>query len=199
MDKNALFKLSYGLFVLTAKQDGKDNGCIINTVQQVTSDPMRISVTVNKANLTHDMVLSTGEFNVSVLTEDAVFWIFQHYGFQSGRDVDKFANLPEARTANGIRFVEGCTNAVISGKVIQTVDCGTHTLFIADVTEAKVLDNAPSVTYQYYFDHIKPKPEPAQQGKWVCKICGYVYEGDTLPPDFICPWCKHGAEDFEKR
>ena len=198
MDKNALFKLSYGLFVLTAKQDGKDNGCIINTVQQVTSDPMRISVTVNKANLTHDMVLATGEFNVSVLTEDAVFWIFQHYGFQSGRDVDKFANLPEARTANGIRFVEGCTNAVLSGKVIQTVDCGTHTLFIADVTEAKVLDSAPSVTYQYYFDHIKPKPEPAQQGKWVCKICGYVYEGDTLPPDFICPWCKHGVEDFER-
>lgn len=198
MDKNALFKLSYGLFVLTAKQDGKDNGCIINTVQQVTSDPMRISVTVNKENLTHDMVLSTGEFNVSVLTEDAVFWIFQHYGFQSGRDVDKFANLPEARTANGIRYVEGCTNAVLSGKVIQTVDCGTHTLFIADVTEAKVLDNAPSVTYQYYFDHIKPKPEPAQQGKWVCKICGYVYEGDTLPADFICPWCKHGVEDFER-
>ena len=198
MDKNALFKLSYGLFVLTAKQDGKDNGCIINTVQQVTSDPMRISVTVNKANLTHDMVLATGEFNVSVLTEDAVFWIFQHYGFQSGRDVDKFANLPEARTANGIRFVEGCTNAVLSGTVIQTVDCGTHTLFIADVTEAKVLDSAPSVTYQYYFDHIKPKPEPAQQGKWVCKICGYVYEGDTLPPDFICPWCKHGVEDFER-
>jgi len=198
MDKNALFKLSYGLFVLTAKQDGKDNGCIINTVQQVTSDPMRISVTVNKENLTHDMVLSAGEFNVSVLTEDAVFWIFQHYGFQSGRDVDKFANLPEARTANGIRYVEGCTNAVLSGKVIQTVDCGTHTLFIADVTEAKVLDNAPSVTYQYYFDHIKPKPEPAQQGKWVCKICGYVYEGDTLPADFICPWCKHGVEDFER-
>ena len=198
MDKNALFKLSYGLFVLTAKQDGKDNGCIINTVQQVTSDPMRISVTVNKENLTHDMVLSTGEFNVSVLTEDAVFWIFQHYGFQSGRDVDKFQNLPEARTANGIRYVEGCTNAVLSGKVIQTVDCGTHTLFIADVTEAKVLDNAPSVTYQYYFDHIKPKPEPAQQGKWVCKICGYVYEGDTLPADFICPWCKHGVEDFER-
>lgn len=198
MDKNALFKLSYGLFVLTAKQDGKDNGCIINTVQQVTSDPMRISVTVNKENLTHDMVLSTGEFNVSVLTEDAVFWIFQHYGFQSGRDVDKFQNLPEARTANGIRYVEGCTNAVLSGKVIQTVDCGTHTLFIADVTEAKVLSSAPSVTYQYYFDHIKPKPEPAQQGKWVCKICGYVYEGDTLPPDFICPWCKHGVEDFER-
>ena len=199
MDKNALFKLSYGLFVLTAKQDGKDNGCIINTVQQVTSDPMRISVTVNKANLTHDMVLSTGEFNVSVLTEDAVFWIFQHYGFQSGRDVDKFANIPEARTANGLRYVEGCTNAVISGKVITTVDCGTHTLFIADVTDAVVLSDAPSMTYQYYFDHVKPKPEPAKKASWVCKICGYVYEGDPLPADFICPWCKHGAEDFEKQ
>ena len=198
MDNSALFKLSYGLFVLTARQDGKDNGCIINTVMQVTDTPKQIQIAVNKQNFTHDMIAATGEFNVSVLSEEAVFWIFQHYGFQSGRDVDKFANLPEARTANGIRFVEGCTNAVLSGKVIQTVDCGTHTLFIADVTEAKVLDNAPSVTYQYYFDHIKPKPEPAQLGKWVCKICGYVYEGDTLPPDFICPWCKHGVEDFER-
>lgn len=199
MDNKALFKLSYGLFVLTARQDGKDNGCIINTAQQITSTPARISIAVNKNNLTHDMVLSTGQFNVSVLTEDAVFWIFQHYGFQSGRDVNKFENIPEARTANGIRFVEGCTNAVISGKVIQTVDCGTHTLFIADVEEAKVLDSVPSVTYQYYFDHIKPKPEPVSSGKWVCKICGYVHEGETLPPDFICPWCKHGAGDFEKQ
>ena len=198
MDNKALFKLSYGLFVLTAREGEKDNGCIINTAIQLTGSPCRISIAVNKSNYTHDMVLRTGVFNVSVLTEEATFWVFRHYGFQSGRDVDKFANLPEARTANGIRFVEGCTNAVLSGKVIQTVDCGTHTLFIADVTEAKVLDNAPSVTYQYYFDHIKPKPEPAQQGKWVCKICGYVYEGDTLPPDFICPWCKHGVEDFER-
>ena len=199
MDKAALFKLSYGLFVLTARQGTKDNGCIINTAQQLTSTPNRISITVNKDNLTHDMVLATGEFNISVLTEEAVFWIFQHYGFQSGRDVDKFENLPVARTANGIRYVEGCTNAVISGKVVQTVDCGTHTLFIADVVDAQVLDTTPSVTYQYYFDHIKPKPEPASTGKWVCKICGYVYEGETLPPDFICPWCKHGAEDFEKQ
>lgn len=199
MDNKALNKLSYGLFVLTARQDGKDNGCIINTAMQVTSDPKRITIAVNKANLTHDMVLATGEFNVSVLSQDAVFWVFQHYGFQSGRNVDKFANIPEARTANGIRYVEGCTNAIISGKVIQTVDCGTHTLFVADVTDAKVLDNAPSVTYQYYFDNIKPKPAPAETGKWVCKICGYVYEGDTLPADFICPWCKHGPEDFEKQ
>jgi flavin reductase (DIM6/NTAB) family NADH-FMN oxidoreductase RutF len=166
---------------------------------QITDDPKRIQIAVNKANLTHDMVLATGEFNVSILSQEAVFWVFQHYGFQSGRDTDKFANIPEARTANGLRYVEGCTNAVISGKVVTTVDCGTHTLFIADVTDAKVLSSAPSMTYQYYFDQVKPKPAPAQTGKWVCKICGYVYEGEQLPPDFICPWCKHGAEDFEKQ
>ena len=199
MDNSALFKLSYGLFVLTARQDGRDNGCIINTAMQVTDDPKRITIAVNKGNLTHDMVLATGQFNISVLSQDAVFWVFQHYGFQSGRDVDKFANIPETRTGNGIRYVEGCTNAVISGNVIQTVDCGTHTLFVADVTGAQVLAQEPSMTYQYYFDHVKPKPAPADTGKWVCKICGYVYEGDTLPPDFICPWCKHGAEDFEKQ
>lgn len=199
MDNNALFKLSYGLFVLTARQGEKDNGCIINTAMQVTDDPKRITIAVNKQNLTHDMVLATGEFNLSVLSEEAVFWIFQHYGFQSGKNVDKFANIPEVRTANGLRYVEGCTNAVISGKVISTVDCGTHTLFVADVTDAKILSDAPSMTYQYYFDHVKPKPEPAKKASWVCKICGYVYEGDPLPADFICPWCKHGAEDFEKQ
>lgn len=199
MDNNALFKLSYGLFVLTARQGEKDNGCIINTAMQITDDPKRIMVAVNKQNYTHDMVLQTGEFNLSVLSEEAVFWVFQHYGFQSGKDVDKFANIPETRSANGLRYVEGCTNAVISGKVISTMDCGTHTLFVADVTDAKVLSDAPSMTYQYYFDHVKPKPEPAQKASWVCKICGYVYEGDPLPADFICPWCKHGAEDFEKQ
>lgn len=199
MDNNALFKLSYGLFVLTARQGDKDNGCIINTAGQLTTNPTRIQIAVNKQNYTHDMIMETGIFNVSVLSEEAVFWIFQHYGFQSGRDVDKFANIPESRTANGLRYVEGCTNAVISGKVITTVDCGTHTLFIADVTDALVLSDAPSMTYQYYFDHVKPKPEPAKKASWVCKICGYVYEGDPLPADFICPWCKHGAEDFEKQ
>ena len=199
MDNNALFKLSYGLFVLTARQDGKDNGCIINTVLQVTDTPKRIQIAVNKENYTHDMILATGEFNVSVLSQDAVFWVFQHYGFQSGRDVDKFANIPEVRAANGIRYVEGCTNAYLSGKVYQTVDCGTHTVFFADVTDAKVLSEEPSMTYQYYFDHVKPKPQPAEKAKWVCKICNYVYEGEELPPDFICPWCKHGAEDFIKQ
>ena len=199
MDNNAFFKLSYGLFVLTARQDGKDNGCIVNTVLQVTDTPKRIQVVVNKDNYTHDMILATGEFNVSVLSQDAVFWVFQHYGFQSGRDVDKFANIPESRSANGIRYIEGCTNAYLSGKVYQTVDCGTHTVFFAEVTDAKVLSDEPSMTYQYYFDHVKPKPQPAEKAKWVCKICNFVYEGEELPADFICPWCKHGAEDFEKR
>lgn len=199
MDNNALFKLSYGLFVLTARQEGKDNGCIINTAMQITDTPRQIQVVVNKENLTHDMILATGQFNISVLSQDAVFWIFQHYGFQSGKDMDKFANIPEARTANGLRYVEGCSNAVISGKVVTTVDCGTHTMFIAEVTEAKTLSEVPSMTYQYYFDHVKPKPEPAKKSSWICKICNYVYEGEELPADFVCPWCKHGPEDFEKQ
>ena len=199
MDVGALFKLSYGLFVLTARENGKDNGCIINTAMQITDEPKQLIVAVNKQNYTHDMIKNTGIFNLSVLSQDAVFWIFQHYGFQSGRDVDKFANLPEARTQNGVRYVQGCTNAVISGKVVSTVDCGTHTLFIAEVTDAKILSEEPSVTYQYYFDHIKPKPQPKEKKSWVCKICGYVYEGEQLPADYICPWCKHGAEAFEEQ
>lgn len=199
MDNNALFKMSYGLFVLTAQKDGKDNGCIINTAMQVTDSPNRMAIAVNKANFTHDMVLETGVFNLSVLSEEAAFSIFQKYGFQSGRDVDKFADVPETRTQNGLRYVANATNAVISGKVITAQDCGTHTLFVAEVTDAKILSEAPSVTYQYYFDHIKPKPEPAQKTSWVCKICGYVYEGEQLPEDFVCPWCKHGSEDFEKQ
>jgi flavin reductase (DIM6/NTAB) family NADH-FMN oxidoreductase RutF len=199
MDMNALFKLSYGLFVLSAKENGKDNGCIINTAMQLTDTPAQIAVAVNKQNYTHDMIKNTGIFNLSVLSQEAVFWVFQHYGFQSGRDVDKFANIPEARTENGLRYVEGCTNAVISGKVVSTVDCGTHTLFIAEVTDAKILSEEPSVTYQYYFDHIKPKPQPTEKKSWVCKICGYVYEGETLPADYECPWCKHGPEAFEEQ
>ncbi len=198
VESNAMFKLSYGLFVLTARDGAKDNGCIINTAQQLTSAPMRISITVNKANYTHDMIEKTGAFNISVLTEGAPFGLFKQYGFQSGRTADKLSG-GEPRTENGIAYLSEHANAVISGKVISTVDCGTHTLFIADVTEAHVLSAEPSVTYAYYFAHIKPKPQLAAEKKkgFVCKICGYVYEGETLPPDFICPLCKHGAEDFE--
>ncbi len=199
VEQNALFNLSYGLFVLTAREGDKDNGCVINTVTQVTDSPKRISIAVNKANLTCDMVKNTGLFNVTVLSREAPFALFQHYGFQSGRNVDKFEGAQMPRSRNGLCYVEGASNAFISGKVIQTVDCGTHILFIADVTEAKVLGAAPSMTYAYYFANVKPKPQPKPQRKkgFVCRICGYVYEGDTLPPDFVCPLCKHGAEDFE--
>ena len=198
LDGKAMFKLSYGLFVLTARDGAKDNGCIINTAAQLTSSPMRISITVNKANYTHDMIQKTGVFNVSVLSESTPFSVFQQYGFQSGRTADKLSGK-EPRTENGVAYLAEHANAVISGKVISTVDCGTHTLFIADVTEAHVLSKEASATYAYYFEHIKPKPQPAAEKKkgYVCKICGYVYEGETLPPDFVCPLCKHGADDFE--
>ncbi|HIT34635.1 MAG TPA: flavin reductase [Candidatus Faecousia intestinigallinarum] len=201
VDNAAMFKLSYGLFVLTARENGKDNGCIINTAGMLTDTPKRIQIAVNKQNYTHDMILRTGMFNVSVLTEEVPFAMFQQFGFCSGRDTDKFEKVSyHDRTANGLRYIPEYTNAVISGKVISAADYGTHTLFVAEVTEAKTLSNAPSVTYQYYFDHIKPKPAPAAEKKtgWVCKICGYVYEGEELPEDFICPLCKHGAEDFER-
>lgn len=200
IDSKVMHKLSYGLFVLTAKDGSKDNGCIINTVMQVTSSPNRIIAVVNKANYTHDMIAKTGEFNVSVLTTAAPFEVFKRFGFASGRDTDKFAgDSNEVRSGNGIRYVPEYANAYMSAKVIEMVDVGTHTIFVADVTEAKVLSDEKSVTYEYYFANIKPKPEakPEKKKGFVCKICGYVYEGEELPADFICPWCKHGAEDFE--
>ena len=200
VEPSAMFSLSYGLFVLTARDGAKDNGCIINTVTQLTNSPKRISIAVNKANLTHDMILKTGVFNVSVLSNDAPFAMFQHYGFQSGRDVDKFADVQGmARATNGVYYIPYCTSAFLSAKVTQTVEFETHTLFIADVTEAQTLSNTPSMTYAYYFANVKPKPAALQeQTGWVCKICGWVYEGEELPPDIICPLCKHGAADFEK-
>ena len=201
VEQNAMFSLSYGLFVLTAREGDKDNGCIINTVTQLTDSPKRISICVNKANYTCDMIRRTGVFNVSVLSNDAPFAMFRHYGFQSGRDTDKFAGVTEMnRAANGVSYIPCCTNAYLSGKVVQTVEFETHFLFIADVTEARVLDTVPSMTYAYYFANVKPKPQKPADSKphWVCKICGWVYEGEELPPDIVCPLCKHGAADFEK-
>lgn len=194
---NAMHKLSYGLFVLTAHEDGRDNGCIVNTAAQLTESPRRISVCVNKANLTHDMIARTGVFNVSVLDDEAPFELFKHYGMQSGRTVDKFEGADMPRMDNGVVRLNASANAAISGRVIKSVDCGTHTLFVADVTQETVLSDRPSMTYADYFDHVKPKPAEKKSG-YVCKICGYVYEGDELPEDYICPLCKHGAEDFEK-
>ena len=201
MNDKAMFTLTYGLFVLTAEADGKHNGCIINTAQQVTVSPLRVSIAVNKTNHTHDQILKSGKFNLSILSEAASFDIFKHFGFQSGRDVDKFAGYEGAKqSANGLYYVTEGTNAYISAQVVQTVDLGTHTLFIADVTDMEVLSDVPSTTYTYYQNNIKPKPEakPVTKTVWRCKICGYEYEGEELPADYICPLCKHPASDFEK-
>ena len=201
MNTNAMFKIGYGLYVLTAKENGFDNGCIINTVSQVTSDPNRITVAVNKANKTHDMILSSGEFNVSILSTSATFDIFKAFGFRSGKNVDKFADFDAVeRSSNGLYYITGATNAYISAKVINATDLGTHTLFLADVTDCDVLSDATSVTYDYYHKFIKPKPEVKKMSKtyYRCKICGYIHESDVLPADFVCPLCKHPASDFEK-
>lgn len=200
MDDKALRNLSYGLFVLTAKEGDKDNGCIINTVTQVANTPTRISIAVNKNNYTHDMVKRTGEFNISILTESTEFDTFKHFGFQSGRDVDKAVGIEFSRSENGIIYLTKNTNAFMSCKVIESMDVGSHTLFVADLVDAAVLSEENSVTYAYYFAHIKPAPAAQVEKKvgWVCKICGYIYEGDPLPEDFICPICKHPASDFEK-
>ncbi len=197
MDKAAMYKLTYGLFVLTAKEGEKDNGCIINTAMQVTTSPNRIIIVVNKQNYTHDMIMRTKTFNVSCLSENASFEVFKHFGFQSGKDVDKMEGKSYLRAENGIVYVEDMANAYISGKVVSETDLGTHTMFLADVTDAKVLNDAESVSYSYYQKNIKPAPQPAKKKGWVCKICGYVYEGEDLPEDFICPLCKHPASDFE--
>lgn len=195
--KETLFKLSYGLFVLSARDGEKDNGCIINTVMQVTDTPLQIAVGINKDNYTYEMIKKTGTFNVSVLTEEVPFSVFENFGFKSGRTEDKFSSFEnKERSENGIFYLTKYTNAYISAKVVNTVDCGTHMMLIAEVTDAKTLSEAPSVTYDYYFKNIKPKPEAKKKG-YVCKICGYVYEGDPLPEDFICPLCKHPASDFE--
>ena len=202
MDKKAMYNLSYGLFVLTARSGEKDNGCIINTAAQVTSTPNRISITVNKENFTHDMVLESGKFNISILSQQAGFDLFRHFGFQSGRTVDKFDGYcPCKRSVNGLYYITEGTNAYISARVEQSIDLGSHTMFIASVEDMEVLSREPSATYAYYQSSIKPKPEqPASQGKtvWRCTVCGYVYEGEELPADFICPLCKHPASDFEK-
>ena len=197
---DAMHRLSYGLFLLTAKSKaGTDNGCILNTVMQITDSPKRVIVAINKANLTHDLVLEVGTFCISILTEQTPFKVFEQYGFTSGRTADKFAQSTYPRDNTGNIYINDYANAYISGKVVASHDCGTHTLFIADVTESSVLSDIPSVTYQYYFDRIKPAPKLPNTAKsaWVCNICGYVYEGDALPEDYVCPICKHGAEAFE--
>lgn len=199
--KEAFFSLTYGVQILTTAFEGKDYGCVINSAAQVSEgDPKKFAISVINKNYTCEMIKKSGRFNVSILTEEVPFSVFEHFGFQSGRNVDKFADVDyDDRMANGIRYLPKYTNAVISCEVIQAIDLGNSTLFIADVTEARTLSNKPSVTYAYYHAHIKPKKQaPAGQPEgWRCTVCGYFYEGHELPADFVCPLCKHGPEAFE--
>lgn len=204
IEKEAMYKITYGLFMLTTTDGEKQNGCIVNTVSMLTDNPKRIVVFVNKANYSEELLRKTKIFNVSVLTESAPFDLFKRFGFQSGRNTDKFEGGRYETSENGLYYLPEHANAVLSGKVIDHYDYGTHTLFVAEVTEAKTLNGEKSVSYEYYQSHIKPRPEAPKAEKteekgekWVCKICGYVHEGE-LPEDFVCPWCKHPAEDFER-
>ena len=196
-DLTALFNIGYGLYVVTARDGAKDNGCIVNTVSQVTNSPNRIAVCINKQNLTHDMVAKTGIMNVNCLSTDAPFSVFEHFGFQSGRDCNKIVGDGILRSDNGVSFLGMYINSFMSLKVEQTVDLDTHSMFICSVTEARVITDVETMTYTYYQNNVKPKPETDGKKGWVCKVCGYVYEGEDLPDDFICPLCKHGVADFE--
>ena len=198
MDSSAIHKISYGLFVVTSRDAQFDNGCVGNVCVQVASSPTRLALALNKLNKTCWMVKNSGTFNVSILSESAPFALFQRFGFQSGADVDKFADLPKPRSANGVVYVAEHANAVLSCKVVESHDLGSHILYVAELEDAQTLSSEPSMTYDYYHQHVKPKPNGAKVKGWRCKICGYVHEGEDLPPDFICPTCKHGAEDFEK-
>ena len=196
-DLTALFNIGYGLYVVTSNDGKKDNGLIVNTVTQVTNTPNRVAVTINKENYSHHVIKQTGNMNVNCLTVDAPFAVFEKFGFVSGRNVDKFADCEPLRSDNGLIFLPRYINSFLSLKVVQYVDLDTHGMFICDVTEARVLSDRETMTYTYYQENVKPKPQTDGKKGFVCKVCGYVYEGDTLPEDFVCPLCKHGAADFE--
>ena len=199
MDNRAFFTIGYGLYLLSSKDGDKKNGCIINTAMQLTSNPARILVSVNKNNYTNELMAKSGKFNLSVLTKDVPFDVIRHFGFSSGRDTDKITGNPMVgERDNGIPYLLSYANAVFECEVYETADAGTHTVFFADVREAVRLSEEESVTYSYYQTHIKPKPQEAKKTVWRCTVCGYEYEGEELPDDFICPICKHGKQDFVK-
>ncbi len=196
-DPKALYQIGYGLYILTTRDGEKDNGCIVNTVMQVTSTPALIAVGVSKQNYSCGLIQKTGVLNVNSLTEDTPFEVFRRFGYQSGRDTDKLDGYTAERSGNGLIVLPRHANGFLSLAVEREEDLGSHILFLCTPTEGKILSDAETVSYTYYQKHIKPKPQPANKNGFVCRICGYVYEGDTLPPDYICPLCKHGAADFE--
>lgn len=195
-DPKALFNIGYGLYVVTSNDGKKDNGLIVNTVCQQTSTPMRVSVTINKSNYSHDVIKETGKMNVNCISVEAPFTLFESYGFCSGRDTDKFEGAKPPRSENGLVYLPWYVNSFMSLSVEDYVDLGTHGMFICSVTEARVISDVETMTYTYYQKNVKPKPKPKKRG-YVCRVCGYVHEGDELPEDFVCPICKHGASDFE--
>ena len=197
MNPKALYKITYGLYLLSVRSYGQDNACIINTVMQVADNPIRLAVSVNKGNKTHSMIMESGRFNVSALTTETPFSLFQRFGMQSGRDVNKFIGFEDVeRAQNGIYRLNRYASAYLCCKLLRTVDMDSHTLFIVELEDAQVLNDEPPCTYGYYQSDIKPKPAPAQKKGWVCSVCGHVYEGEELPEAYICPLCKHGREDF---
>ena len=198
IDKSSLFKIAYGLYVITMNDGSRDNGMICNAVMQVTNEPLQVAVAINKANYSHEVIQKSGLMNVNVLSEAAPFSVFQNFGFRSGRDNDKFADVPFTRSANGLPVLSHDCNAFYSLKVENYIDLGTHGMFICSVTEAQTLSDLNTMTYTYYQENVKPKKPTTKKKGWICKICGYVYEGDELPPDYICPLCKHPASDFER-
>ncbi len=199
VDLKALFNIGYGLYVVTSRDGAKDNGLIVNTVTQLTNTPNRIGVTINKANYSHDIIKKTGLLNVNCLSVEAPFKVFENFGFRSGRDCNKFADCEEIlRSDNGLIFLPRYINSFMSLKVESTVDLDTHTMFVCTVTESRVISPVETMTYTYYQQNVKPRPQTENKKGWVCKVCGYVYEGDELPEDFVCPLCKHGASDFER-
>ena len=196
-DMKALFNIGYGLYVVTTNDGVKDNGLIVNTVSQVTNTPNRVAVTVNKANYSYHAIKKSGRMNVNCLSVDAPFKVFEVFGFQSGRTVDKFADCQPQRSENGLVVLPRYINAYLSLQVDEYVDLDTHGMFICSVTEAKVVSDRETMTYTYYQSNVKPRPAVKEKKGYVCKICGYIYEGETLPDDYVCPICKHGASDFE--
>ncbi|MBR3932614.1 MAG: flavin reductase [Clostridia bacterium] len=197
INTNALFNISYGLYVVTSNDGKKHNGLIVNTVMQVTDTPNRVAVCINKVNYSHDVIKKTGIMNVNCLTESTPFEVFKQFGFQSGKDTEKFAGEQVKTSENGLALLKENINAFISLKVTDYIDLDTHGLFVCEVTESEIVSDEKAVTYTYYQQNIKPKPQTQKKKGFVCKICGYVYEGEVLPDDYICPLCKHPASDFE--
>lgn len=199
MNTKALFNINYGLYILSTNHNNKDNACIVNTVMQISANPCLVAVSVNKLNFTNDLIKKSKKFNISIITQDAKFDIFKTFGYASGKEVDKFASFKDVnRSKNGLLYITKNINSYICANVTQEIELETHTMFIAEIEDAVILSDRPTVTYDFYQKQIKPQPDNINKSGWRCKICNYIYEGETLPQNYICPICKHGVDDFEK-